>query len=168
MASHGPNDPPAVAPEPLQSRPAPARSVLVVDDDPAVVAVVARVLRRDGAVVTAASGGRDALRAIADGRVRPTILLTDIDMPQMTGIELAARVAALRPGIRIVMMTGDPASAEAARRHLGAEVGSVLLKPLATDELLAATREEGVEAVDPTEPPDPATMQAPEPPRSPR
>jgi CheY-like chemotaxis protein len=142
MASHGPNDPPAVAPEPLEARPAPARSVLVVDDDPAVVAVVARILRRDGAVVTAASGGRDALRAIADGRVRPTILLTDIDMPQMTGIELAARVAALRPGIRIVMMTGDPERAEAARRHR-AEVGSVLLKPVSGPELLAAIREPG-------------------------
>ena len=74
---------------------------------------------------------------IAGGRVNPGILLTDIDMPGMSGIELAARVAALRPGTRIVMMTGDPASAEAARQHVGM-VEAVLLKPITGDELARA------------------------------
>ena len=137
MASHGSSDPPPVA---LEGRPITAtRSVLVVADDPGVRALVARILRRDGAEVAVASGGREALRSLADGRARPTILVTDIEMPGMSGIELAARVVALRPGIRVVMMTGDPASAETARRHR-AEVDTVLLKPIAAEELLGGTR----------------------------
>ena len=55
----------------------------------------------------------------------------------MTGIELAARVRALRPGIQVVMMTADPASAEAARDRPDL-VGRVLVKPITADELLAA------------------------------
>lgn len=143
MSSPGPLDPPAIAEEQTgRSGPAGTRSILVVDDDRAVVAGLARLLRRDGAAVAVAHEGREALRAIADGRVRPTVLLTDLDLPGMSGIELAARVAAMRPGIRIVMMTGDPERAEAARRHR-AEVGSVLLKPVSGAELLAAIRGPG-------------------------
>ena len=52
----------------------------------------------------------------------------------MTGIELAARLLALRPALRIVMMTGDPARAEAARGHPSI-VDEVLLKPMRIEEL---------------------------------
>jgi CheY-like chemotaxis protein len=142
MSSPGPLDPPAIAEEQTGSGSAATRSILVVDADRAVVAGLARLLRRDGAAVAVAHEGREALRAIADGRVRPTVLLTDLDLPGMSGIELAARVAAMRPGIHIVMMTGDPERAEAARRHR-AEVGSVLLKPVSGTELLAAIRGPG-------------------------
>lgn len=143
MSSPGPEDSPAIA-EGTGSGPAATRSILVVGDDRPANAAIARVLRGDGAHVAVANEGREALRAIADGRVRPTVLLTEMDLPGMTGIELAARVAAMRPGIRIVMMTGDAERAAAARRH-PAEVGSVLLKPISSAELLAATRPAGDE-----------------------
>lgn len=142
MSSPGPLDPSAIAEEETGSGSPATRSILVVDDDRALVAGLARLLRRDGAAVAVAHEGREALRAIADGRVRPTVLLTDLDLPGMSGIELAARVAAMRPGIRVVMMTGDPERAEAARRHR-AEVGSVLLKPVSGAELFAAIGEPG-------------------------
>ena len=138
MASHGPVDPAIASNETRARHPSVARSILVVDDDPVVLGVVARILRRAGADVTTASDGRDALRRIADGRVQPGMLLTDIDMPGMRGIELAARVAAMRPGIRILMMTGDPESAAAAREHAPI-VEAVLLKPITVEELLEAT-----------------------------
>ena len=112
-------------------------SVLVVDDDPAVLQLVERVLRRAGAEVIAVENGRAALRAVADGVSKPSLLLTAIELPAMTGIELAARVRALRPGIQVVMMTADPASAEAARDRPDL-VGRVLVKPITADELLAA------------------------------
>jgi CheY-like chemotaxis protein len=113
-------------------------SILVVDDDPAVLQFVELVLRRAGAEVTAVGSGRAALRAIADGVSKPTTLLTAIELPAMTGIELSARVRALRPGIQVVMMTADRASAEAARDRPDL-VGWVLLKPMTAGELLAAT-----------------------------
>lgn len=112
-------------------------AVLVVDDEPVVRALAARVLTRAGHDVAAAANGREALRLIADGQFRPAVLVTDIEMPGMTGIELAARVLALRPAIWIVMMTGDPERAESARRHPSI-VDRVLLKPIEHDELVDA------------------------------
>ena len=111
--------------------------VLVVDDEPMVRAWVARVLERAGIGFVLAGDGREALRLVVDGRVRPSVLLTDIEMPGMTGIELAARLLAMRPAIRVVMMTGDPERAAAAREHTSI-VATVLLKPIETADLLAA------------------------------
>lgn len=113
--------------------------VLVVDDEPVVRAYVARALTLAGMEVTVAAGGREALRLVAEGRVRPAVLVTDIEMPQMTGIELAARLLALRPALRIVMMTGDPERAAAARGHPSI-VDQVLMKPMRTEELVEAVR----------------------------
>jgi len=140
MSSHGPGDPRPPSPErPSIGRSSPAQSgsVLIVGEDPALRDLLARTLRRGGADVATAGAGREALRMVADGRVRPSVLLTDIEMPGMSGIELAARATALRPGIRIVMMTGDPDRAAEARRH-GDLVHAVLLKPVSLPELVAA------------------------------
>jgi DNA-binding NtrC family response regulator len=161
MSSRGRRDPSTAWPEPAAPLSGATRSILVVDDDPAMLTIAARVLSRDGAAVTMAGSGRDALRMIADGHVAPTVLLTDIDMPAMTGIELAARVAALRPGVRILMMTADPESAEAARRHRD-EVGSVLLKPFTADALLAAVRQ-SADQYEPVSEPEPGQATAPDP-----
>lgn len=135
MASHGPND--ELGPDRRPSPSADAPRILVVDDDPSVRRFVTRALRRAGAEVTEAADGREALRAIADGRAKPTLLVTDIEMPMMSGIELSARATALRPGIRVVLMTGSPSSAATARGH-ASQVESVLLKPVSMAELLDA------------------------------
>ena len=110
--------------------------VLVVDDEPVVRAYVARALAVAGVDVAVAANGREALRLVADDRVRPRVVVTDIEMPAMSGVELAARLLAIRPSIRIVMMTGDPERAEAARRH-PAIVDAVLLKPLRVEDIVA-------------------------------
>ena len=119
--------------------------VLVVDDEPVIRAYVARALTLAGFEVAVAAGGREALRLVVEDHVRPAVVVTDIEMPGMTGIELAARLLALRPTLRIVMMTGDPARADAARGHPSI-VDAVLLKPLRSEDLVAAIRP----AVDPT------------------
>ena len=139
MGPHGSAKPPrADSPGRTASRRVSSTSILVVDDDPAVLGLIDVVLRRAGADVTAVASGRAALRAIADGTCRPTLLLTDIDMPGMSGIELSARVSALRPGIQVVMMTGDQESAVAARDRPDL-VARVLAKPITVGELLDAT-----------------------------
>jgi CheY-like chemotaxis protein len=113
--------------------------VLVVDDEPSIRAWIARALERAGIDAVVAADGRQALRLIADDQVRPTVLLTDLEMPAMGGVELAARIHALRPGIRIVMMTGDPGRAAAARDR-GPMVAAVLDKPILIADLVAAVR----------------------------
>ncbi|HET7701950.1 MAG TPA: response regulator [Candidatus Limnocylindrales bacterium] len=121
--------------------PGTARSlaVLVVDDEVGVRDLMAQVLGRAGHDVATAASGREALRLIAGGQARPSVLVTDIEMPEMTGIELAARVLALRPAIRIVMMTASPERAETARGHPSI-VDRVLLKPTSDAELLDAVQ----------------------------
>jgi CheY-like chemotaxis protein len=139
MGPHGPSEPPRADPAgQTVSHPVSSTSILVVDDDLATLRMINRVLRRAGAEVTAVGDGRAALRAIADGTCRPTLLLTDIDMPEMSGIELSARVRAFRPEVRVVMMTSDPVSADAARDRPDL-VMRVLLKPITVEELLEAT-----------------------------
>jgi two-component system cell cycle response regulator CpdR len=113
--------------------------VLVVDAEPSIRAWIARALERAGIDAVVAADGRQALRLIADDQVRPTVLLTDLEMPAMGGVELAARIHALRPGIRIVMMTGDPGRAAAARDR-GPMVAAVLDKPILIADLVAAVR----------------------------
>lgn len=115
------------------------RGVLVVDDEPAVRHLAQSALRTMGYAVTVASGGREALRTVYAESSSPALLLTDIDMPGMTGIELAARLTAERPSVRVIFMTGDAQSAERARNRAGF-VAAVLLKPFSSYELCDAVR----------------------------
>jgi CheY-like chemotaxis protein len=113
--------------------------VLVVDDESAVRILVQSVLRTMGYDVTTASGGREALRAVYAESATPDLLVADIDMPGMTGIELAARLTVERPSVRVIFMTGDTASAERARDR-ARFVAAVLLKPFTTGELREVVR----------------------------
>lgn len=115
------------------------RGVLVVDDEPSIRHLVQSVLRPMGYEVTVAAGGREALRAVYSESASPALLVTDIDMPGMTGIELAARLTAERPAVQVILMTGDVASAERARTRAGF-VAAVLLKPFSSAELRDAVR----------------------------
>jgi CheY-like chemotaxis protein len=114
------------------------RGVLVVDDEPAVRHLAQAALRTLGYDVTVASGGREALRAVY-GAATPALLLTAIDMPGMTGIELAARLTAERPSVRVIFMTPDAESAARARDRTGF-VAAVLLKPFTSNQLRDVVR----------------------------
>lgn len=120
-----------------ESDPGGATRVLVVDDEPAVRRFVADALRGAGYEVLLAGSGREALRIVYGESLSPGLLITDIEMPGMTGVELAARVRADRPAIRVVLMTGREASAARAREREGLVEG-VLLKPFGLAELLDA------------------------------
>lgn len=114
-----------------------ATRVLVVDDESAVRRFVAEALRGAGYEVLLAANGREALGIVYGENISPALLITDIEMPGMTGVELAARVRADRPAIRVVLMTGRETSAARARERAGLVEG-VLLKPFGLAELLDA------------------------------
>ena len=116
-------------------------TVLVVEDEPAVQAAVTRVLRRQGFTVLLASSGPDALSVWAQYGADVDLLLTDLVMPLgMRGQELAQRLCAQKPTLRVILMTGY--SAELASGEVPLAPGYLLLqKPFAADELLRSVYE---------------------------
>jgi PAS domain S-box-containing protein len=114
--------------------------LLVVEDEAAVLLAVIRILGTNGYTVLAQSGPADALALLADPSKNVDVLLTDVVMPGMSGIELADRARALRPGLRVMYMSGY--SHEVIARQGAIPVGSTLLqKPFTRQDLLKALDE---------------------------
>lgn len=82
-----------------------SHTVLVVDDDADVLDVVASMLEDLGCEVVSAHSGADALDTLASNE-KITILITDINMPVMDGHELAERATRLRPGLKVLQLSG--------------------------------------------------------------
>ena len=123
------------------------RPVVVVDGDRADCSRASRVLGEAGFEVISAVDGRAALRQVFATSETPSLLVCAIELPGMSGIELAARLSAARPGVRVILMSPDAAAVERARRHTGL-VRAVLLKPYTSDALRSAV----AVALDPDDP----------------
>jgi two-component system cell cycle sensor histidine kinase/response regulator CckA len=110
--------------------------VLLVEDDEQVRALACAILRRHGYRVLDASSGGDALLICEQVKEPIDLLLTDVVMPRMSGRELAERVRARRPEIKVLFMTGY--TDDAVMRHgvLGAEM-ALVAKPLMPQPLLS-------------------------------
>jgi PAS domain S-box-containing protein len=81
-------------------------TVLLVEDEDAVRVLAARVLAEQGYAVLEARNGREALAVLERPDHGIHLVLTDVVMPDMGGVELADRVAAAHPDVRIVYMSG--------------------------------------------------------------
>ena len=108
--------------------------VLVVDDEPDVEALFRqqfrRELRAERFVMTFAHSAAEALQKIADSSISSLILiLSDINMPGMNGLELLPKAKAIRPDVPIIMITayGD---AETRRKALDGGAEALLTKPI--------------------------------------
>ena len=116
-------------------------SILIVDDDDSLRAVLAAALQRDGHAVYAARSGEDGLAVLCERR--PTILLTDLNMPGMTGWELIEAAQALasadRRALDVVVLTASGGTNEA-HRALEAGVAEFLLKPFHVRSLRVVVR----------------------------
>ena len=82
----------------------PIRRILLAEDDDAMRAFLARALDKAGYEVVSFNNGADALERLKQEPF--TLLLTDIVMPRMDGIELARRASSLDPDIKIMFITG--------------------------------------------------------------
>ena len=110
--------------------------ILVVDDDPNVSEVVARYLEREGYAVETVANGRTALeRALADP---PDLVVLDLMLPGMDGLEVCRRLRALAP-VPVIMLT---ARGEESDRVIGLELGAddYVAKPFSPKELVARVR----------------------------
>ena len=83
------------------------KTILVVDDDPAILELTSGFLREDYNVLTAVNG-KEALQAMKEFKGELSLLLSDFEMPEISGIELATRLAVDRPQIKILLMSGFP------------------------------------------------------------
>ena len=111
-------------------------TVLLVEDEEAVRTMAARVLRQRGYTVLEAATGASALALLESHDGQVDVLVTDIVMPEMSGLELAERVGAVREGIRVLYMSGYAESAPGLE-HVA---GSLLHKPFRANELVGTVR----------------------------
>lgn len=124
-----------------------ALRVLLVDDEPAILQVVARSITRRGHHVVRCNGAQDALAAV-DLEEQPfDLVITDCNMPHMSGVELAQKLRAIAPALPVVLTSGD-LTAEARERGLAAGIRHFLNKPFgaADIETLLATFEDAGDA----------------------
>jgi DNA-binding response OmpR family regulator len=111
--------------------------ILLVDDDPPVSEVVGAYLTRSGLAVEYAADGVTAL-AVA-GRTRPDLVVLDLMLPGLSGLEVCTRLRQTRPDLPVVMLT---ALGEENDRILGLETGAddYLVKPFSPRELVLRVR----------------------------
>jgi two-component system cell cycle response regulator CpdR len=108
-------------------------TILLAEDDDSMRRFLARALERAGYHVVSYGNGADALEGLRE--IPVTLLLTDIAMPEMDGIELAKRGAELNPDMKIMFITGF--AAVALQTHIRAKrQARVLSKPVHLKDLV--------------------------------
>lgn len=117
-----------------------SETVLVVEDEPAILEIVELLLRQTGYEVLAAGSPGAALRLAAERVGAIDLLLTDLVMPEMDGRELARRLEASRPGLKRLFMSGHAADIVAEHGLSDAEA-NFIAKPFTMDQMLAKVRE---------------------------
>jgi DNA-binding NtrC family response regulator len=113
--------------------------ILVVDDEPSITDTLVLILNQSGFQAAGYYDPTDA--AEQAGSYRPDILLSDVIMPKMDGIQLAAAVLAQCPATRVVLISGQAATADYLERarSQGYEF-EFLPKPIEPEELLERLR----------------------------
>jgi len=108
--------------------------LLVVDDEPSIRATLKDMLEMEGFQITEAGSAREAMRALEQHDI--DLLVTDIHMPEVTGIELAESARAKDAALPILLMSGSEPD------QIGPDCGCAFLrKPFSFRELAAKVRE---------------------------
>ena len=125
---------------------------LIVDDDTAILDELAEGLRLEGLAVSTCTSGQQALQLIA---AQPDIrvLVTDLAMPEMGGIELLRRLATRKvsPGVKAIVLTGE-ATLDGAIDAMRLKVCEFLYKPVTAEELASAVRRAAAAGQEPVDP----------------
>ncbi len=116
-----------------------SETVLIVENEDRVREAAARILERHGYRVLAVDRGSTALDLVRTGEEPIHLLLTDVVMPEMSGVRLSEHLGALQPDIKVVFMSGYTGGAIA--QHGVLDEGAPLVqKPFSHDTLLEAVR----------------------------
>ncbi|HEV7365262.1 MAG TPA: response regulator [Gemmatimonadales bacterium] len=116
----------------------PSLSVLLVDDEATVRHFAARVLEREGYRVVQASDGAQALDLVRAEELPVDIVVSDIVMPQLNGVQLMEALSTSHPDLPVILMSGY-APAELSALGIAAPC-SLLMKPFPAERLLAEVK----------------------------
>ena len=113
--------------------------ILVVDDEPAILMTAAAILDMQGYRTATARDGAAALERALE--IKPDLVLSDVVMPRMNGVQLAIELKQKLPSTAVLLFSGNAATAEIIEiaRTQGHEF-NILAKPVPMDELLAAVK----------------------------
>ena len=115
--------------------------ILVVDDEPLIADTIVQILNRNGFIAEAAYGGREAIEAAH--RIKPELVLSDVLMPHIDGVEAAITIQKFLPEARIVLFSGQAATVEIlARARVRGYHFELLAKPLHPTQLIKHLRQE--------------------------
>lgn len=109
-----------------------AQTILVVDDEHVLADMLALILERSGYNSTAVYSAAEALVAL---KIHPDLIISDVMMPDVDGVELAVQVSKLHPGIKILLISGHAGTQEIVKAS-GLSL-AFLAKPFSPEELLA-------------------------------
>jgi signal transduction histidine kinase len=110
-------------------------TVLVAEDEPGILRFMRRTLEQAGCLVIAGASAEEALEAIEQGAAVPDLLVSDIVMPGLSGVELAERVRMRHPGLAVLFVSAY--TSDALKERGIASLGAYLLqKPFTGPELL--------------------------------
>jgi CheY-like chemotaxis protein len=126
------------SPTPTRAVPRGHETILLCEDEEGVRAVTASFLESSDYDVLIAASGREAL-GLAAARPDIALLLTDVGMPEMNGVELATRLRERLPSVKVLYMSGYTASVLDSRTGTGGE-DELLTKPFTRAELLNHVR----------------------------
>jgi hypothetical protein len=115
-------------------------TILVVDDDPAVLVLIQSILMAAGYRVLLAAEAGDTVRIAGQQHVPIDLVLLDVRVPGVSGTELADEILSIRPGVKVLWMSGF-VDEEFIRIRLVDRYAGFLPKPLHPDDLLLAVRE---------------------------
>jgi PAS domain S-box-containing protein len=109
--------------------------ILLAEDDPSVRRLVVTELTRRGFTVIEAEDGRAALEIFHREKDRVDVLVTDVVMPRLNGADLAKEAERIRPGVKILFISGHPERAGSGLDPTG--ITNLLMKPFTADTLAA-------------------------------
>lgn len=115
------------------------KTIFVVDDEAIISNTLSIILRQSGFDATAFSSSMKALEAISNKE--PDLLLSDVVMPEMSGVELAIQFRKIRPDCKVLLFSGQAATSDllATARSQGYDF-DLLEKPVHPADLLAKIR----------------------------
>jgi two-component system chemotaxis response regulator CheY len=118
-----------------------AMKILVVDDSATMVLSLKTTLTMNGFEVETANNGQAALDKLKSG-IKPNLIVTDVNMPVMGGLEMIGKVRAL-PGFRFIPILTLTTESEAAKRDEGKRLGATgwLVKPVAGNDLVKVIKQ---------------------------
>jgi CheY-like chemotaxis protein len=114
-------------------------TVLVVDDEEDLREVMRRMLQRQGFATLTAADPNEAVTMFRDHQDEIDLLLTDLGMPNASGQELARLALSMRPGLRVLYVSGLPKAVAVAKGLVG-EADPLVQKPFTSERLTEAVR----------------------------